>query len=263
MANHRLTKEAFFRRAYELYEDDYAIWLPYDFRSTSRIIVYCKQHDIFWHPIAHTFLKVRDSSMARPGRGQGGCRLCGYERMRNAKRMHKNTFVEKAIKVHGPIYDYTESVFTGNKSPIWIRCPRHGLFKQHTAGMHLIGHGCPVCKFSKLEREVNKYLLKTGCKYKYQHRVEYISSEDNKKHLSIFDFVVFNTDGSVRCAIECNGRQHYEPVSIFGGVTGLGKQQKRDSRKYKYCIDNNVQLIVISAEQDLTEVFEEAGALLY
>ena len=56
-----------------------------------------------------------------------------------------------------------------------------------------------------------------------------------------FDFYLpdYNT------LIECQGKQHYEPVSIFGGEDAFKDQVKRDEIKKEYCNDNNIQLIEI------------------
>ena len=45
--------------------------------------------------------------------------------------------------------------------------------------------------------------------------------------------------------IEYNGLQHYEPISVFGGIDGLIQTQKRDLIKYDYLQANKIQLIII------------------
>jgi hypothetical protein len=69
----------------------------------------------------------------------------------------KEVFVEQARKIWGDRYDYTDSVYTNNKEPIVIYCPRHDL--HFTVGMaqnHLIkpgakgkATGCPVCSYEQ------------------------------------------------------------------------------------------------------------------
>ncbi len=60
-----------------------------------------------------------------------------------------------------------------------------------------------------------------------------------------FDFCVFKKDGTIDYLIEFNGRQHYEPVSYFGGKKGLSKQKFNDKRKRDFCKKNNLTLVVI------------------
>jgi len=62
----------------------------------------------------------------------------------------KEVFVEQARKIWGDRYDYTDSVYTNNKQPIIIYCPKHDYhFRVAMAQNHLMKHnptGCPVCR---------------------------------------------------------------------------------------------------------------------
>lgn len=60
-----------------------------------------------------------------------------------------------------------------------------------------------------------------------------------------FDFCVFNDDGSIDFLIEFQGRQHYEPVSKFGGKKGLQRQQFNDKKKRIYCLNHGYNLVII------------------
>jgi predicted nucleic acid-binding Zn-ribbon protein len=53
-------------------------------------------------------------------------------------------FIEDAKEVHGNLYDYTETVYTGALKPVNIKCAKHGVFNQ-IASNHLSGSGCPSC----------------------------------------------------------------------------------------------------------------------
>ena len=64
------------------------------------------------------------------------------------------------------------------------------------------------------------------------------------RHLR-FDFAVFAEDGSLDFLIEAQGRQHYTSVSKFGGKRGVSRQKYNDAQKRKYCLDHNIQLVVI------------------
>ena len=62
-------------------------------------------------------------------------------------------FEAQAREVHGDKYDYSESRYIDNKSPITIYCPKHDYhFKVGMAQNHLMKHnatGCPVCKYEE------------------------------------------------------------------------------------------------------------------
>lgn len=46
-------------------------------------------------------------------------------------------------------------------------------------------------------------------------------------------------------AIECQGIQHFEPKDFFGGYNGLSEIVKRDNRKLKKCLSNNIEMIYV------------------
>lgn len=60
-----------------------------------------------------------------------------------------------------------------------------------------------------------------------------------------FDFAVFNDEQQLQFLIEFQGIQHYEAKDIFGGYSGLRKQQYNDMRKRQYCKAHNIKLILI------------------
>lgn len=60
-----------------------------------------------------------------------------------------------------------------------------------------------------------------------------------------FDFAVFNDQHQIEFLIEFQGIQHYEAKSVFGGYSGLRKQQYNDMRKREYCNKHNITLVII------------------
>ncbi|SKB63992.1 hypothetical protein [Daejeonella lutea] len=56
---------------------------------------------------------------------------------------------------------------------------------------------------------------------------------------------------SLNVAIEYNGKQHYEPISFFGGVEGFQKTLARDELKRKKCNENGCSLIEIKYNEDI------------
>ena len=53
-------------------------------------------------------------------------------------------------------------------------------------------------------------------------------------------------------AFEYQGKQHFEPVDIFGGKEGLENNKKRDLRKAKISKENGIKLIYINYWEDVT-----------
>ncbi|HZK27489.1 MAG TPA: hypothetical protein VFD00_08130 [Thermoclostridium sp.] len=54
--------------------------------------------------------------------------------------------------------------------------------------------------------------------------------------------------------IEYNGKQHYEPVSIFDGQKGFKKAVIRDEIKRNYCKDNAVRLLELPYSLSVDEI---------
>lgn len=106
----------------------------------------------------------------------------------------------------------------------------------------LNGRGCPFCKISKGEKEVEKYLIK--------YEIEYIKQKTFEKCENInpllFDFYL----PKYNVCIEYDGVQHFEPCT-FGGIS---KEQAKknfleliihDKMKDSFCQKNYIKLIRI------------------
>ena len=56
----------------------------------------------------------------------------------------------------------------------------------------------------------------------------------------------------MRVAIEYQGKQHFEPVDIFGGQESFERQKTRDALKRKLSEENGVKLVYINYWDDIT-----------
>lgn len=65
-----------------------------------------------------------------------------------------------------------------------------------------------------------------------------------------FDFAVFDDDGCLLCLIEYQGKQHYQPVEVFGGRDRFNRQKRYDARKIDYCRKRNIRLVIIPFEDE-------------
>lgn len=68
-----------------------------------------------------------------------------------------------------------------------------------------------------------------------------------------FDFAIYNSDGSIKYLIECQGRQHYEIGNGFGGHGSLKKRQEKDAQKREFAKKKGIQLIEIPYKIDTYE----------
>lgn len=126
-------------------------------------------------------------------------------------------FIEKAMNVHGDLYDYSKSVYEVTVKPVIITCRHHGDFKQ-SPKCHLSGRGCPACgnsrKRSGKDSFVEKAIKKHGARYDYT------------------DTVYTNT--RTKLAIRCieHGNFYQLPNQHVGGhgCPECGKRDRRESR---------------------------------
>ena len=87
-------------------------------------------------------------------------------------------FIEKAVRKHGDIYDYSKVIYIRSTEKVTILCREHGEFQQ-TPAHHVSGKGCPVCK-SGGRLTTGKFVERAraihGDKYDYS-KSEYVDSK--------------------------------------------------------------------------------------
>ena len=87
------------------------------------------------------------------------------------------TFVQKALLVHGDKYDYSKVEYIKSSAKVIITCPIHGDFAI-TPNHFLSGKGCPKCAKNhrySTEEIINRFREIHGDKYDYS-KVEYIAT---------------------------------------------------------------------------------------
>ena len=77
----------------------------------------------------------------------------------------------------------------------------------------------------------------------YQYRCDWLG-------LQSYDIFI----PSKKVAIEYQGKQHYEPISIFGGEESLIRQQKLDEKKRKISMEHNIKLIEWKYSEPITKI---------
>ena len=103
----------------------------------------------------------------------------------------------------------------------------------------LRGIGCPECKASKGERAIRLFLETHSIEYIPQHKYDDLFGVGGG--LLSYDFYLSNYN----ILIEYQGRQHYEPVDMFGGEEQFVIQQEHDKRKREYAKSHNINLLEI------------------
>lgn len=214
------TTDEFISEALKLHGDKYDYSRVQYAGSNTKVSIICRIHG--------EYLQTPHSHLSG-----AGCPVCGNSVLRTTK-----DFIARAQKVHGNKYDYKLSVYRGAHRKLSIICPSHGEFVQ-VAKCHLNGSGCPVCRASNLEKEIQSELSKNGIQCYEEYSFPWLRSDDGVMKL---DFYV----PKYNVAIECQGIQHFSPVDFFGGVAGFHSTKKRDAQKRELCYKNGIRLLYYS-----------------
>ena len=216
-----LTKEEFIEKAKKVHGDLYDYSKVDYINNNAPIMIICKKHGKFEQLPYHHLMG-------------NGCPICKAEKIGDKHRLTKEEFIEKANNIHGDKYDYSKVEYINNITPITIICKKHGEFKQLPI-YHLSGNGCPKCNASHLEEEITALLKDNNIEFEYQKRFDWLGKQS-------LDFYI----PKYNIAIECQGRQHYQSVKIFGGEEGFLKRKILDNRKKKLCEEHNIKILYYS-----------------
>lgn len=229
-----LTKEIFIERC-KRYFPNYDYSKVIYTNQYNKIEVTCDVHKHTWFSIAKDLMNGH------------GCPLCGRESSNNKQRSSLNEFIVKANEIHNNKYDYSKVLYVNSKTKVEIICPIHGSFMQ-SPGNHINQkQGCPKCHecYSKGELSIKNYLDSCKVVYVQQYPINY---KGNQSGITKIDFYLPNHN----IFIEYNGMQHYIPVDYFGGELKFQKQIHRDNFLRNYCKDNNIKLIEIRYDENVS-----------
>lgn len=162
-----------------------------------------------------------------------GCPKCAGKEITNIN------FLKKVNEIHNNKYEYF-SEYVNSKTKIKIKCKLHGYFYQ-TPNHHLSGQGCPKCKISKGEKEIENILNNLNIKYEVQK----IFNNCFFKLPLKFDFYIPEHN----ICIEYDGEQHFKKYRFEKDDINFKKRKKRDNIKNEYCKENNINLIRINYKE--------------
>jgi hypothetical protein len=126
-----------------------------------------------------------------------GCKKCANSTISKKLLLTTEEFITRARNKHGELYEYTNASYVDSRTPVNIRCKKHGDFEQ-IAYYHLYGNGCPVCGAeqttykSAAEYEIIDFLKSSG-----------ITNIEHSWHNLGFELDIYLPD--YKLAIEYNG----------------------------------------------------------
>jgi len=219
------TTKEFIEKVKKIQGDKYD-YSKVDYKGTHiKVCIICPEHGEFWQkPIAHLH--------------GYGCSKCT-----NNYNYTTEEWIEKANFIHKNRYNYDKVNYINNSTKVCIICPEHGEFWQ-TPLSHIQGKGCSHCKTSIIEREVMEILNDKNIIFKHNSKPFEWLKDKGKLQLDFYlpDYNI---------AIECQGIQHFFPISYFGGEKEFEKLIYRDKIKKKLCKKNNILLYYINYDEDV------------
>ena len=194
-------------------------------------------------------------------RGCPSCNSPGYESTVGGTE----GFIERARKIHGDKYDYSESVYKGAKIKVKIICPEHGIFEQDP-DKHVNGsNGCMKCAkgyeqrvgghevFVKDVRKIH------GDKYEYPDpylksdtKIKIVCKEIDSDGVPHGEFSQTPNDhkrgnGCPKCCIRYE--QEFGGIDVF-----IEHSRKVHGDKYDYSksiyVNNHTKIIIICNEKN-------------
>lgn len=135
-----------------------------------------------------------------------------------------------------------ENFSYGMSKNVWWRCSYCGNEWKSTINNRTNGKkSCPICRKSKGEISINKFLLDNDIIFSRQYRIK----ECKYKRPLPFDFAIFFDDKSLNFLLEYDGEFHFREYYMGKKRRTLEESQRNDEIKNKYCEDNNIKLLRI------------------
>ena len=154
-----------------------------------------------------------------------------------SRKLSTQEFIEKAQKIHGDKYDYSNVYYVDAWVPVKIICKKHNLEFQMSPHNHLRGQGCPLC----------------GNERKGQYRK--VSLDDfirraNEKHGNKYDYSLVDLKNT------------WSKVDIICPIHGVFSQKANDHLRGIGCPECGKKF-GISEKQVLAALEEKYGTVEY
>jgi len=178
------------------------------------------------------------------GKNKNRCKQCGIGHCEHDKRKDRCRQCGTGYCEHGKDKYRCKNCGTGY-------C-EHGNNKSQCKDCGIGSGLCKQCKQvitnGKLCMRCNpngkdKYKNETLCRKALEEYLNIPFEKARPTFLQGLEYDMFNKKHKIAC--EYNGRQHYEPVSFFGGVKSYEAQVRRDQKKQKLSTLNNITLITV------------------
>lgn len=224
----RRTLEDISKEIHSIHGDEYIILSNNYLNNKSNITIRHNKCGCEFETNANNFISKKSS-----------CPICAYNVRKNKTKNNIDEVSKNINDITNGEYKLISTEYINNHTPIEIQHIRCGRIYKVTYGNFVSGEvRCPCITTSKGEIKVEHILNNINVAFKSQHTFKDCKGIKRKMP---FDFYL----EEYNLLIEYQGRQHYEPVDIFGGEESFKIQVRNDEIKRKYCLDNKINLLEI------------------
>lgn len=236
MSSKKLTQDEILKRLEEVHGDKIILLDQYTNRR-NKLTFQCSKCNHIWKTTTDCTIRQKEK-----------CPACSKKDTSAGRALSHDEFLKRIKYIHGDNISILSNYSTKSAKVIaqCSKCTHQ--WNVYAAGL-MNGTGCPLCKLSKGERKIDKTLKDANLFYQRQFTFNNLRS--NKGHLLPFDFAVFKED-NLEYLIEYDGEQHFISSKFFGGEEKLKKVLLGDMIKDTYCKVNDIKLIRISYNEDIT-----------
>jgi len=217
------TQEEFIERATEVHGDNYDYTDVKYINSQTKIIIKCNTCNFVFEQQPNSHLRG------------SGCDKCAHSINHENQKLSRDEIIERATKVHGDKFDYSNMNYINSHTPINIKCNNcNNNFQQLYCNHIRQNKGCPFCDCRITEKKIAEFLSAQYPNLIKEYKEEWCK---NKRCLP-FDFCL----PDINTIIELDGLQHFKQVMNWHSPE---ENQKKDKYKMKCANENGFSVIRI------------------
>lgn len=190
----------------------------------NKVVVICPEHGVF----KSNYYNLKNGE---------GCYKCSLKKSGYKRRLTNEEIIKRGEEKYGKgtfMYDKIDTLNRENDR-IVIICPIHGEFSVNIYNFMYGKIQCPKCHTFKLEEKIKAALEKENIKFEQQKTFEWLVYKKNM----YLDFYL----PEYGIMIECQGKQHFEPIKKWGGDEYYKTVVNRDFHKKTLCELHSVKCL--------------------
>lgn len=174
----KLSLDEFVERSVKIHKNKYNYDKVIYVNQYTDIIIFCNDCEQYFYQKPKSHMNGR------------GCSVCGLKKQIESSTYTTLEFVKKAKDVHGNLYGYENVEYIKSHIKINIFCKKCNIYFSQRPTCHLLGQGCPKCRYvssAKSNRKNRESFIQKakevhGGIYKYDS----IKYKDRKTNVDIF-----------------------------------------------------------------------------